>query len=99
NPRPLSLPLLQEAQKQVDDLLEAGVIERDENSDWASPIVMVPKKSSNGEKRWRMAIDYRYVNKLLQDDNYPLPVIKDLFNQLYCKNTTSHASTKIWLDF
>ena len=47
------------------------------------PIVMVPKKALGGEVKWRMAIDYRYVNRLLQDDNYPLPVIHDLYAQLY----------------
>ena len=83
NPRPLSEKLLKEAHKQVDDLLASGVIVADEQSAWASPIVMVPKKAIDGEVRWRMAIDYRYVNRLLQDDNYPLPVIHDLYTQLY----------------
>ena len=83
NPRPLSLPLLKEAHRQVDDLLASGVIERQEQSTWASPIVMVRKKSPDNEDRWRMAVDYRYVNQLLLDDNYPLPVIRDLFNQLH----------------
>ena len=85
NPRPLSSALLREAHKQVDDLLKGGIIERCDQSAWASPIVMVPKKALGGVVRWRMAIDYRYVNRLLQDDNYPLPVITDLYNKLHNK--------------
>ena len=83
NPRPLSKPLLDEAHTQVKDLLKAGVIIEDPQSAWASPIVMVPKKAIDGVVRWRMAIDYRYVNRLLEDDNYPLPTILDLYSQLY----------------
>ena len=83
NPRPLSTVLLQEAHRQTDDLLAAGIIYASPQSAWASPIVMVPKKALGGEVKWRMAIDYRYVNRLLQDDNYPLPIIHDLYAQLY----------------
>ena len=85
NPRPLSAALLKEAHKQVDDLLKDGIISRCDQSAWASPIVMVPKKALGGVVRWRMAIDYRYVNRLLQDDNYPLPVIGHLYNKLHGK--------------
>ena len=83
NPRPLSTVLLQEAHRQTDDLLAAGIIYPSPQSAWASPIVMVPKKALGAAVKWRMAIDYRYVNRLLQDDNYPLPVIHDLYAQLH----------------
>jgi hypothetical protein len=32
-----------------------------------------------------MCCDYRYMNRLLEDDNYPLPVIHDLYTYLYDK--------------
>ena len=34
-------------------------------SPWASPIVVVPKKSTPGEAlRWRMCVDFRKINEL-----------------------------------
>ena len=46
-------------------LKEAGVITRFV-SPWASPIVVVPKKSEPGElPRRRLCVDYRAINKLL----------------------------------
>ena len=43
---------------------KAGIIERS-ISPWASPVVIVPKKSAPGEPpRRRMCIDYRRINKL-----------------------------------
>jgi hypothetical protein len=85
NPRPLSRPLLDAAHKTVDDLLKDKLIYRIDNAKWASPIVMVQKKALDGQIKWRMCCDYRYINKLLEDDNYPLPVIHDLYAQLYGK--------------
>ena len=45
----------------------------DENSDWVSRACLVPKP--NG--KWRLVIDYRYLNTQLKGINFPLPVIKD----------------------
>ena len=47
------------------EMLEcAGIIERS-ISPWASPVVIVPKKSTPGEPpRRRMCVDYRRINKL-----------------------------------
>ena len=45
-------------------LEKAGIIERS-ISPWASPVVIVPKKSAPGEAaRRRMCVDYRRINKL-----------------------------------
>jgi transposase InsO family protein len=85
NPRPLSQPLLKVAHKTVDDLLKDKLIYRVDNAKWASPIVMVPKKALDGQVKWRMCCDYRYVNRLLEDDNYPIPVIHDLYARLFDK--------------
>ena len=46
-------------QKEIETLERAGIIERS-ISPWASPIVIVPKKSAPGEPpRRRMCVDYR----------------------------------------
>ena len=51
-------------QREIETLERAGIIERS-ISPWASPVVIVPRKSAPGEPpRRRMCIDYRRINKL-----------------------------------
>ena len=51
--------------KRIGKLERAGVIQRS-MSPWASPIVIVPKKTEPGEPpRRRMCVDYRMLNSLL----------------------------------
>ena len=62
--RPYSLPLkhVEWVTKELEILEKAGVISRSV-SPWASPIVIVPKKSEPGEPpRRRMCVDYRVLN-------------------------------------
>ena len=64
--KPYTLPLkhYEWVQKEIETLERAGIIERS-ISPWASPVVIVPKKSAPGEPaRRRMCIDYRRINKL-----------------------------------
>ena len=54
-------------------------------SHWVSRGFLVPKPGTN---KWRLVIDYRYVNTQLRGCEFPLPVIEDLFvkqagNQLW----------------
>ena len=52
-------------QKELETLEKAGVIVRS-ISPWASPIVVVPKKTEPGEPpRKRLCVDYRVINSLL----------------------------------
>ena len=70
--RPYSLALkhVEWVQEEIQKLEQAGVITRS-MSPWASPVVIVPKKTSPGEPpRRRMCVDYRMVNSLAP------PVIK-----------------------
>ena len=49
---------------EIKNLEQAGVIKKS-ISPWASPIVVVPKKSAPGEPpRYRMCIDFRNLNEL-----------------------------------
>uniref|UniRef100_A0A1Y1L2Y9 RNA-directed DNA polymerase n=2 Tax=Photinus pyralis TaxID=7054 RepID=A0A1Y1L2Y9_PHOPY len=70
-----------EINRQVEKLLESDVIEPSVSS-YNSPVLLVPKKSLNGEKRWRMVVDFRQVNKKLIADRFPLPRIEDILDQL-----------------
>ena len=94
--RPYSLPLkhVEWVTKELEILEKAGVISRSV-SPWASPIVIVPKKSEPGEPpRRRMCVDYRVLNSLLPPVNkahskakgilslVPLPKIDEVCAQL-----------------
>ena len=80
-------------QKEIETLERAGIIERS-ISPWASPVVIVPKKSAPGEPpRRRMCVDYRKINKLQPEVTnadggkgcislIPLPKIDKLYAKL-----------------
>ena len=67
--RPYTLPLkhYEWVQREIESLEWAGVITKS-MSKWASPIVVVPKKSAPGEPpKRRLCIDFRKVNELQQE--------------------------------
>ena len=64
--KPYTLPLKHYSwvQQEIETLEHAGVI-KESISPWASPIVVLPKKSAPGEPpRWRMCVDFRKINEL-----------------------------------
>jgi len=66
----------------VEDLMKNDVI-KPSNSPYNSPIRVVPKKpDSQGNKRWRMVIDFRALNEKTIEDAYPLPNITEILDQL-----------------
>lgn len=71
----------QEINKQVQKLLDNDLIEHS-ISEYNSPVILVPKKGTNSEKKWRMCIDYRKLNKKLVADRHPLPRIDDILDNL-----------------
>ncbi len=71
-PRRVPLAYAQEEQKAIEDLLKKGVIQKS-TSPWASPIVLVKKKSG----AIRPCVDYRRVNALVKPDGFPLPRVQD----------------------
>ena len=66
---PYNLPLKHKewVQKELETLERAGVIVRS-ISPWASPIIIVPKKTEPGEPpRRRLCVDYGLINSLLPE--------------------------------
>ena len=68
-------------EKFVKEQLEAGIITPSE-SPWASPVVIVPKKSIDGKPDFRFCVDFRRLNAITTADVYPLPNIVDTLDHL-----------------
>ncbi len=85
--RPYRLPEHKKkgVQSELEALLEMGVIE-ESHSDWASPIVLVPKTDGSV----RFCVDYRKVNAVSKFDAYPMPRVDELLDRL---GTTRFYST------
>jgi hypothetical protein len=82
--------------KEVLKLLKAGVIYPISDSEWVSPVQVVPKKGGitviHNEKielipqrtvtGWRMCIDYWKLNETTQKDHFLLPFIDEMLERL-----------------
>ena len=93
--RPYILPLkhYKWVQREIESLEHAGVITKS-MSKWASPIVVVPKKSAPREPpKRRLCVDFRKVNELQQEvitagknkgqiSIHPLPKIDEMYAKL-----------------
>jgi hypothetical protein len=72
-------PILKEVVKEeLQKLLKVGFIYPISDSQWVSPLVVVPKK--NG--KWRICVDYRELNKETLRDHFPLPFIDQVLDSL-----------------
>ena len=69
-----------EIKKQIEKMLQDDVIEHSV-SYYNSPILLVPKKSSD-ENKWRLVVNFRQLNKKLLPDKFPLPRIDSILDQL-----------------
>ena len=93
--RPYTLPLkhYEWVQREIESLERAGVITKS-MSKWASPIIVVPKKSAPREPpKRRLCVDFRKVNELQQEvitagktkgqiSIHPLPKIDEMYAKL-----------------
>jgi hypothetical protein len=82
--KPYRLPqaLKPEIDKQIKKMLREDIIE-ETNSEWSSPILLVPKKEDDkGNKKWRLVVDFRKINDVIQDDKFPLPNITEILDAL-----------------
>jgi transposase InsO family protein len=70
----------QEILKQVNELLELGIIEHS-NASHYSQCILAPKPHTD-KKEWRFCIDYRFLNSLTESLCWPLPNIKHMFERL-----------------
>ena len=109
--KPYNLPLKHRewVQKELETLERAGMIVRS-ISPWASPIVIVPKKTEPGEPpRRRLCVDYRVINSLLPEVQkahskakgvltlVPLPQIDHIYARLRGSKIFSTFDFKKWI--
>lgn len=66
--------------EKLDALEQTGVLKKVTRSDWATPLVVVPK---DGGAKVRLCGDYKVtVNPVLLTERYPLPLPEDSFAML-----------------
>lgn len=100
NAHPVSYALREAVGRELDRLEKMKVISKTEKSEWASPIVTVPK----ADKTIRICGDYKVsINQCLEEQTYPLPNTEDLFTTLaggtlFSKLDLSHAYQQLLLD-
>lgn len=97
--RPLPYALRARVDSEIDAMLRAGVIEPVDQSDWATPLVIVNKADGG----LRLCADYKVtLNRVLKVDRYPVPKVDDLFsglsgNQYFSKLDLSQAYNQVVL--
>lgn len=67
----------EEMERQVNELLENGIIEHS-TSPWGAPALLVQKPDGS----YRFVVDFRDLNKITRVDPYPLPNIQETLSQL-----------------
>ena len=76
-PYRMSTPELQELKMQLKELLDLGLI-HPSVSPWGAPVIFIRKKDGS----WRLFIDYSQMNKATIKNQYLLPRIDDLYDQM-----------------
>gem|GEM_PF-1416539 len=84
-----------EIENQVTKLLEKGLIE-ESYSPFAAPVILAYKKEDN--RRSRLCIDFRELNKIVVPQSQPFPLIEDLMvKSVNCKYfTTLDINSAFW---
>ena len=75
---------------QIDDMLEAGIIEESDTR-WRSPTILVRKKDGS----YRMCVDYRRLNKITWRTPFPLPTANYIFANVAFQKPKLYSSLEL----
>ena len=78
-PRVVPYALREQGNKQLDNLVESGILKKVDYSEWATPIVVVPKSDGGVRIRGDNKVT---VNRFIEEQTYPLPNVEDIFASL-----------------
>lgn len=67
---------------EINKLLKSEII-RPSDSPWSSPVVLIIKDTPDGEKKVRLVIDYRKINKITRVDKYLIPNIQETIEDYF----------------
>ena len=81
-----TLKIKEEVEKQYN----AGLLRTVNYLEWLANVVSVPKKDG----KVRMCVDFRDLNKVSPNDDFPLPHINILVDKM-----AGHALLSLWIDF
>jgi hypothetical protein len=74
----MATPELAELKEHIKELLEKGFV-RPSSFPWGAPVIFVLKKDGTQ----RLCMDYHALNEVTIKNQYPLPRIDELFDQLH----------------
>ncbi|XP_028177592.1 uncharacterized protein K02A2.6-like [Ostrinia furnacalis] len=78
-PRRIPYALKPKVDEEIDRLCKIGVITKIDHSEWGTPIVPIVKPNGS----IRLCADYKItLNKVIQDEKYPIPIIEDIFSEM-----------------
>ncbi|UYV79080.1 hypothetical protein LAZ67_17001046 [Cordylochernes scorpioides] len=64
--------------RQIEQLLKYGLI-KPASSPYSAPVTLAPKK---GERRVRLCIDYRLLNRKIISDSFPIPLMENIVQKV-----------------
>ena len=77
--RPVSYSLVERVEKEYDRLEQSDILYPVSYSNWASPVVHVPKSDGS----IRVYVDCKGINECIEDVVHKLPNVQDMFALLY----------------
>ena len=99
-PRPIPYAIKDAVSQEITHVEKQGIISLVSHSQWASPIITVPKK----DRRFRLCGDYKVtMNQVLDVEEYPLPTPDELFStfsggKIFSKLDLSQAYLQVPMD-